>query len=62
MCALISNQRLRGGRLRDFASVALKCGQMTYILLIAGIFLLMLVGLVVLVLVYYWGPNGPPKK
>ena len=35
---------------------------MTYVLIIAGTFLLMLVGLVVLVLVYYWGPNGPPKK
>jgi len=35
---------------------------MTYVLLIGGIFLLMLVGLVVLVLAYYWGPNGPPRK
>ena len=42
--------------------MALRLAAMTYILLIAGVFLLMLVGLVVLVLVYYWGPNGPPKK
>jgi hypothetical protein len=35
---------------------------MVYILIIAGTFLLMLVGLVVMVLVYYWGPKGPPKK
>ena len=35
---------------------------MTYVLLIGGIFLLILVGLVAPVLAYYWGPNGPPRK
>ena len=35
---------------------------MIYVVIIAGTFLLMLVGLVVMVLVYYWGPKGPPRK
>jgi hypothetical protein len=35
---------------------------MTYVVIIAGTFLLMLVGLVVMILVYYWGPKGPPEK
>lgn len=35
---------------------------MTYLLIIAGIFLVMLVGLVAMILAYYWGPQGPPKK
>jgi hypothetical protein len=35
---------------------------MLYIVAIVGTALLMLVGLVVMILVYYWGPKGPPKK
>jgi hypothetical protein len=35
---------------------------MLYIALLVGIFVLVIIGTVLLVVFYYWGPNGPPKK
>jgi uncharacterized BrkB/YihY/UPF0761 family membrane protein len=35
---------------------------MLYIALLVAIFLFVLVGTVLLIVYYYWGPNGPPRK
>ena len=35
---------------------------MTELAIIASIFLLLLVGLVIMILAYYWGPKGPPRN
>ena len=35
---------------------------MKYVILLAGIFLVCVLGTVLLIVYYYWGPKGPPGR